>query len=191
MLMGLTFSVFLMVQMTSMFAGIMKKASATVTHDHRRQMWVMDPAVTNVASAIPMPDYALDAARSSEGIKLVPGYPCRAVNGASLERWILKILCGSLAAEGEPVPLSWVLKLFAHDDILAPCGLYMHVYLTRRHFAPFGIELGVFRNDEGVSGAVVRLDALSFTLDMVGQGRTVRPNEVGAARLLRPPRHLV
>lgn len=32
LLMGLTFSVFLMIQMTSMFAGMMKKASATVTN---------------------------------------------------------------------------------------------------------------------------------------------------------------
>ena len=32
LLMGLTFSVFLMIQMTSMFAGMMKNASATVTN---------------------------------------------------------------------------------------------------------------------------------------------------------------
>ena len=74
LLMGLTFSVFLMVQMTSMFAGMMKKASATVTNTGAK-LWVMDRAVTNVSSAIPMPDYVLDAVRSVEGVKYaVPLY---------------------------------------------------------------------------------------------------------------------
>jgi putative ABC transport system permease protein len=74
LLLGLTFSVFLMIQMTSMFAGMMKKASATVTNTGAK-VWVMDPAVTNVASAIPLPDYVLDAVRSIEGVKYaVPIY---------------------------------------------------------------------------------------------------------------------
>jgi len=72
--MGLTFSVFLMIQMTSMFAGLMKKASATVTNTGAK-VWVLDPAVTNVQSAIPLPDYLLDAVRSIEGVKYaVPLY---------------------------------------------------------------------------------------------------------------------
>jgi putative ABC transport system permease protein len=74
LVMGLTFSVFLMIQMTSMFSGIMKKASATVTNTGAK-VWIMDPAVTNVISAIPMPDYVLDAVRSIEGVKFaVPLY---------------------------------------------------------------------------------------------------------------------
>ncbi len=52
LLMGITFSVFLMIQMTSMFAGMMKKASATVTNTGAK-VWVMDPAVTNVAEQHP------------------------------------------------------------------------------------------------------------------------------------------
>jgi putative ABC transport system permease protein len=74
LLMGLTFSVFLMIQMTSMFAGMMKKASATVTNTGAK-VWIMDPAVTSVSSAIPMPDYVLDAVRSIDGVKYaVPVY---------------------------------------------------------------------------------------------------------------------
>ena len=81
LLMGLTFSVFLMVQMTSMFAGMMKKASATVTNTGAK-LWVLDPAVNNVASSIPMPDYVLDAVRSIPGVKYaVPLY-----SGAALVR---------------------------------------------------------------------------------------------------------
>jgi len=73
-LMGMTFSVFLMIQVTSMFSGMMKKASSTVTNTGSR-MWVMDRSVTNVQSAIPLPDYVLDAVRSIEGVKYaVPLY---------------------------------------------------------------------------------------------------------------------
>ena len=74
LLMGLTFSVFLMIQITSMFSGMMKKASAKVTNTGA-EVWVMDRAVTNVSSAIPMPDYVLDAVRSIDGVKYaVPLY---------------------------------------------------------------------------------------------------------------------
>ena len=67
LLMGITFSVFLMIQMTSTFSGIMKKAASTVTNTGA-SVWVMDPSVTNVSSAIPLPDYVLDEVRSIEGV---------------------------------------------------------------------------------------------------------------------------
>jgi putative ABC transport system permease protein len=74
LLVGITFSVFLMIQQTSMFAGMMRKASATVTNTGSK-MWVLDRAVNNVASAIPMPDFMLDACRSTNGVKFaVPLY---------------------------------------------------------------------------------------------------------------------
>ncbi|HTR52488.1 MAG TPA: ABC transporter permease [Kofleriaceae bacterium] len=73
-LMGITFSVFLMVQVTSLFSGMMKKASSTVTNTGAK-MWVMDRSVTNVASAIPLPDYVLDSVRSIDGVRYaVPLY---------------------------------------------------------------------------------------------------------------------
>jgi len=74
LLVGMTFAVFLMISMTSMFAGILGKASATVINIGAR-VWVMDPAVFTVASSIPMPDYVLDAVRSIEGVRYaVPLY---------------------------------------------------------------------------------------------------------------------
>lgn len=75
LLVGTTFSVFLIVQMTSSFAGILTKASATVINVGA-SMWVMDPAATNtVFGSIPMPDYVLDAVRSINGVKYaVPLY---------------------------------------------------------------------------------------------------------------------
>ena len=69
LLVGTTFSVFLIVQMTSSFAGILTKASATVINIGA-SIWVMDPAASKtVFGSIPMPDYVLDAVRSIDGVK--------------------------------------------------------------------------------------------------------------------------
>jgi putative ABC transport system permease protein len=74
LLVGITFAVFLMVQMTSIFFGILHKSSSTVINVGAK-VWVMDPAVNNVANSIPLPDYVLDAVRSINGVKYaVPLY---------------------------------------------------------------------------------------------------------------------
>lgn len=74
LLVGITFAVFLMVEMTSLFAGILNKSSSTVINIGAK-MWVMDPAVQTIASSIGMPDYVLDAVRSTDGVKFaVPLY---------------------------------------------------------------------------------------------------------------------
>jgi putative ABC transport system permease protein len=74
LLVGITFAVFLMVQMLSMFAGILGRSSATVLNIGA-SMWVMDPAVQTVQNSIGMPDYILDAVRSIQGVAFaVPFY---------------------------------------------------------------------------------------------------------------------
>ena len=74
LLVGITFAVFLMIQMTSLFAGILNRSSATVINIGAR-IWVMDPAIQTVANSIPMPDYVLDEVRSIPGVKYaVPLY---------------------------------------------------------------------------------------------------------------------
>ncbi len=74
LLVGITFAVFLMIMMTSIFSGILDRASSTVLNVNAK-VWVMDPAVNNVVSSIPMPDYILDAVRSINGVKYaVPLY---------------------------------------------------------------------------------------------------------------------
>jgi len=79
LLIGITFAVFLMIQMTSMFAGILARSSATVINVGAK-MWVIDPAVNNVSSSIPLPDYLLDAVRSINGVKFaVPLYSAGAL----------------------------------------------------------------------------------------------------------------
>lgn len=74
LLVGITFAVFLMVMMTSMFAGILYHSSATVVNIGAK-IWVMDPAVNTPINSIPMPDYVQDAVRSIKGVKYaVPIY---------------------------------------------------------------------------------------------------------------------
>ncbi len=68
LLIGITFAVFLMIAMTSMFAGVLNRASSTVVNIGA-PIWVMDPAVNTVANTIGIPDYTLDAVRSIEGVK--------------------------------------------------------------------------------------------------------------------------
>ncbi len=53
LLVGITFAVFLMVMMTSMFSGILYRSSSTVINIGAK-IWVMDPAVNNVANTIPI-----------------------------------------------------------------------------------------------------------------------------------------
>jgi len=67
LLMGITFAVFLMMQMTSIFSGILNRAYSTVTNIGA-SMWIMDPGVNTPTSAIPLPNYVLDAVRSMDGV---------------------------------------------------------------------------------------------------------------------------
>jgi len=67
LLIGITFAVFLMLEMTAMFAGILNRAFSTVTNIGA-EMWIMDPGVSVATSPIPLPDYVLDAVRSMDGV---------------------------------------------------------------------------------------------------------------------------
>ena len=74
LLLGITFAVFLMMFVTSMFSGVMNHASSTVINIGA-SLWVMDPAVETVSNSVGMPDYVLDAVRSMQGVKYaVPLY---------------------------------------------------------------------------------------------------------------------
>jgi putative ABC transport system permease protein len=89
LLVGITFAVFLMIEMTSLFAGILSRSSATVINIGA-SIWVMDPAVQTVANSIPLPDYVQDEVRSMPGVKYaVPLY-----SGAAL----LKLTDGTYQA---------------------------------------------------------------------------------------------
>lgn len=71
---GIMFAVFLMMQMTSTFSGLMKKTAADIINIGA-DIWVMDPSITSARDNIPLPDYVLDAVRSIQGVKYaVPMY---------------------------------------------------------------------------------------------------------------------
>jgi putative ABC transport system permease protein len=89
LLVGITFAVFLMIEMTSLFSGILTRSSATVINIGA-SIWVMDPAIQTVANSIPLPDYIVDEVRSMPGVKYaVPLY-----SGAAL----LKLRDGTFQA---------------------------------------------------------------------------------------------
>ncbi len=74
LLVGISFAVLLMVMMTSLFSGLMNRASATIINTGAR-VWVMDRAVNTVSNNVPLPDYVLDAVRGMKGVKYaVPIY---------------------------------------------------------------------------------------------------------------------
>lgn len=74
LLIGITFAVFLMTEVTAMFAGILNRAYSPVTNIGA-EMWIMDPSVNTASSPIPMPGYVLDAVRSMNGVRYaVPLY---------------------------------------------------------------------------------------------------------------------
>jgi putative ABC transport system permease protein len=74
LLVGITFAVFLMMFISSMFIGVLNHASATVINIGA-SMWVMDTSVQAITSSIGMPDYVLDAVRSMHGVQYaVPLY---------------------------------------------------------------------------------------------------------------------
>jgi putative ABC transport system permease protein len=74
LIVGITFAMFLIVQLTSIFSGILSKASATVINIGSR-IWVMDTSLQNPLNTIPMPNYVLDLVKSINGVKYaVPLY---------------------------------------------------------------------------------------------------------------------
>lgn len=68
LILGITFAVFLMMQMTSVFSGVMHRSAATI-YNVGAKMWIMDPSVNIQTDNIPLPEYILDVARSMKGVK--------------------------------------------------------------------------------------------------------------------------
>lgn len=68
LIVGITFAIFLIVQLTSIFSGILAKASSTIINTGAR-VWVMDPSLQNPLNTIPLPDYVLDAVQSINGVE--------------------------------------------------------------------------------------------------------------------------
>jgi putative ABC transport system permease protein len=67
LIVGITFAVFLITFITSMFIGVLNHASSTIINVGA-SMWVMDPAVQTVTNTVGIPDYVLDAVRSMQGV---------------------------------------------------------------------------------------------------------------------------
>ncbi|MRG91673.1 hypothetical protein [Polyangium spumosum] len=121
-----------------------------------------------------------------EGTKVVPAYNCRVIAGKNLELWILKVLCGSFAADGIKVPVDWLRLLFGYTDLAAPSGLYMQVPVNKTIESAWSVSLGAYQDDRGTSGAEVSLCGVRFILDLRGERRAHRKSDIGSMKLYRP-----
>lgn len=74
LVMGIMFAVFLMMQITAVFSGMMQRTAANIINVGAK-IWIMDPSISSAADVIPLPNYVLDAVKSIHGISYaVPIY---------------------------------------------------------------------------------------------------------------------
>lgn len=121
-----------------------------------------------------------------EGTKLAPTYNCRVVFGANVELWILKVLCGSFAAEGLEVPVDWLRLLFGYRGLPVACGLYMQIPVNETIRSAWSVDFGIYRDDLGTSGAEVSLCGVRLILDLRGQLQVHRATDLGSMKVYRP-----
>lgn len=69
LLLGITFTAFLVTFAASYFSGFMTRGFALVSENPETDVWVMDPAVTSSEQTIDMPDSALQQVRSISGVR--------------------------------------------------------------------------------------------------------------------------
>lgn len=69
LLIGISFTAFLVTFAVSYFAGFMTRGFALVTENSSAEVWVMDPAVDSAELTINMPDSALERVRSVDGVR--------------------------------------------------------------------------------------------------------------------------
>lgn len=122
----------------------------------------------------------------SEALKLIPSYSCRLLTGLDVERWLLKVACGILAAGKRSVPSEWVNILFGRADLDPIRGLYMHVPAGETVRENAGVACGLFSRAGVPTGVDFAFDGVRFTLDMAGDRRTHRESDIGSIKVYRP-----
>jgi len=69
LILGITFTAFLVTFAASYFAGFMTRGFAIISENSSTDVWVMDPAVESVEQTINMPISILNRVRSTEGVR--------------------------------------------------------------------------------------------------------------------------
>ena len=69
LLIGISFTAFLVTFALSYFAGFMTRGFALITENNTADVWVMDPAVESAELTINMPDSALQRVRNVDGVR--------------------------------------------------------------------------------------------------------------------------
>ncbi len=122
----------------------------------------------------------------NHGLKSQSEVSYHAAPGVDVERWLLKVACGVLAAAKKAVPVEWLQMLFGYSEISSPRGLYMHVPVDGTVRENKGIQVGGYTRGGTPSGAEVVFHGVHLTLDLIGDGGTHRERDVGSLKAYRP-----
>jgi len=116
-------------------------------------------------------------------------------HGPNLERWLMKSLCGFVAARpsvfgsheaGAPVPDAWVRYLFGESDLVAPAGVYLSPKAGEsRTVDPNGFTFTILRARDELSGLMVDMRLLRFTFISIAWQVTIR-GVIDEASIRRP-----
>jgi hypothetical protein len=104
--------------------------------------------------------------------------------GPNLERWLMKSLCGFVAARpsvflrsdaSPPVPDTWVRYLFGDGDLVAPAGLHLSPKAGEsRDVDPNGVTFTSLHARGEVSGLMLDMRILRFTFISIPWQGTIR-----------------
>lgn len=110
-----------------------------------------------------------------------------AFHGYDVERWLLKMFCGYIHLDGDPVPEAWLRILFGEGPIRPPGGLHLNVNVGERLDEDIhAIAFETARNAAGERvGCAVLLRGFRFLLSLDGK-RVYGLDELGKQSVLRP-----
>lgn len=105
-------------------------------------------------------------------------------HGPNLERWLMKSLCGFVAARpsvfgsheaGAPVPDAWVRYLFGESELVAPAGVYLSPKAGEsRTVDPDGFTFTSLHARGELSGLMLDMRLLRFTFISIARQETIR-----------------
>jgi putative ABC transport system permease protein len=127
LLLGITFTAFLVTFAASYFAGFMTRGFALISENPSADVWVMDPAVDSAELTINMPMSVLNRVRSIEGVKyavpLIMGtVDARFPNGRFQSFQVIGVDDATLAGTPQLLDGSSVNVLRAPDAVIVDSG---------------------------------------------------------------------
>jgi len=127
LLLGISFTAFLVTFAASYFAGFMTRGFSLITENRSADVWVMDPAVDSVELTINMPVSVLNRVRSIEGVRyavplIMDTVDARFPNGRFQSFQVIGVDDATLAGTPEPIDGLSINVLRAPDAVIVDPG---------------------------------------------------------------------